>query len=151
MNKEEIKASLAGIFPDVTFDETGEFLTVIVPSENLLPLMTYLRNTVEYDMDYLFCLTCIDWKDHFMMVYHLLSKTHRHEFVVKAKLTDRENPKIESLVPLWKTANFHEREVFDLFGITFLHHPDLRRIFLDDNWPGFPLRKDYVDENMIEI
>ena len=151
MNKEEIKASLADVFPDVTFDETGEFLTVIVPPENLLPLMTYLLNNVEYDMNYLFCLTCIDWKDHFMMVYHLLSKTHRHEFVVKAKLTDRTNPQIESLSGIWQTANFHEREVFDLFGITFLHHPDLRRIFLDDNWPGFPLRKDYVDENMIEI
>lgn len=151
MNKEEIKTSLAGVFPDVTFDETGEFLTVIVPSENLLPLMTFLRKNVEYDMDYLFCLTCIDWKDHFMMVYHLLSKTLRHEFVVKAKLSDRENPQIESLSGIWQTANFHEREVFDLFGIKFLNHPDLRRIFLDDNWPGFPLRKDYVDENMIEI
>lgn len=151
MNKEEIKTSLAAVFHEVTFDETGEFLNVIVPAENLLPLMTFLRNNVEYNMDYLFCLTCIDWKDHFMMVYHLLSKTHRHEFVVKAKLTDRENPQIESLVSLWQTANFHEREVFDLFGVKFLNHPDLRRIFLDDNWPGYPLRKDYVDENMIEI
>ena len=151
MNKEELKTALTALLPEATFDETGEFLTVIVPSENLLPFMTSLRNNAEFDMDYLFCLTCIDWKDHFMMVYHMLSKTHRHEFVVKAKLADRVDPKIESLSGIWKTANFHEREVFDLFGVKFLHHPDLRRIFLDDNWPGFPLRKDYVDENMIEI
>ncbi|CAN5887814.1 NADH-quinone oxidoreductase subunit C [soil metagenome] len=151
MNKEDLKTAITAILPEVTFDETGEFLVALVPPEQLLPFMTSLRNKEEFNMDYLFCLTCIDWKDHFMMVYHLLSKTHRHEFVVKAKLTDRTNPQIESLTPLWKTADFHEREVFDLFGITFLHHPDLRRIFLDDNWPGFPLRKDYVDENMIEI
>ena len=151
MNKEELKTSITAILPEATFDETGEFLNVIVPAESSLPFMTSLRKNAEFDMDYLFCLTCIDWKDHFMMVYHLLSKTHRHEFVVKAKLTDRENPQIESLTGIWQTANFHEREVFDLFGIKFLNHPDLRRIFLDDNWPGFPLRKDYVDENMIEI
>lgn len=70
---------------------------------------------------------------------------------MKAKLENRENPEIESLSGIWKTADFHEREVFDLFGINFLHHPDLRRIFMDDNWKGFPLRKDYMDENMIEI
>ncbi|MDQ3108804.1 MAG: NADH-quinone oxidoreductase subunit C [Bacteroidota bacterium] len=151
MNRDDLKTSLTALLPEVTFDETGEFLVVLVPAGELLPFMTSLRTKEEFNMDYLFCLTCIDWKDHFMMVYHLLSKTHRHEFVVKAKLTDRTNPQIESLANIWRTADFHEREVFDLFGIKFLHHPDLRRIFLDDNWPGFPLRKDYVDENMIEI
>ena len=151
MNKEELKTSLVEILPAAAFDETGEFLNVIVPGENLLSFMTAIKNNPVYDMDYLFCLTCVDWKDHFMMVYHLLSKTHRHEFVVKAKLSDRENARIETVCGIWKTAEFHEREVFDLFGVKFLNHPDLRRIFLDENWSGFPLRKDYVDENMIEI
>jgi NADH:ubiquinone oxidoreductase subunit C len=151
MNKEDLKTAITAILPEATFDETGEFLVTLVPAEQLLPFMTSLRNKEEFNMDYLFCLTCIDWKDHLMMVYHLLSKTHRHEFVVKAKLTDRTNPQIETLSHIWRTADFHEREVFDLFGVKFLHHPDLRRLFLDDNWPGFPLRKDYVDENMIEI
>ena len=151
MNKEELKIAITGILPEVIFDETGEFLTAIVPSANLLPFMTNLRNKAEFEMDYLFCLTCIDWKDHFMMVYHLLSRNHRHEFVVKAKLENRDKAEIETVCGIWKTAEFHEREVFDLFGVNFLHHPDMRRIFLDDNWAGFPLRKDYVDENMIEI
>lgn len=151
MNKEELKTALTALLPEAAFDEAGEFLTVIVPKENLVSFMTSLRNNAEFDMDYLFCLTCIDWKDHFMMVYHLLSKTHRHEFVVKAKIADRVDPKIETVSGIWKTANFHEREVFDLFGVKFINHPDLRRIFLDEDWPGFPLRKDYVDENMIEI
>jgi NADH-quinone oxidoreductase subunit C len=151
MNKEELKTAISGILPEATFDETGEFLVAIVPVNNFLSFMTDIRNKPEFNMDYLFCLTCIDWKDHFMMVYHLLSKDHKHEFVVKAKITDRAKPEIETVCGIWKTAEFHEREVFDLFGVNFLHHPDMRRIFLDENWPGFPLRKDYVDENMIEI
>src|SRR6266498_2414941 len=116
MNREELKAALTALLPEATFDETGEFLQVFVPGENFLPFMTSIRNNPEFNMDYLFCLTCIDWKDHFMMVYHLLSKTHRHEFVVKSKITDRDNPQIETLSLIWKTANFHEREVYDLFG-----------------------------------
>ncbi|CAN5338009.1 hypothetical protein BH09BAC5_BH09BAC5_30090 [soil metagenome] len=151
MNREELKTALASLLPESEFDETGEFLNVIVPYDKLFPFMSSVRKNEEFNMDYLFCLTCIDWKDHLMMVYHLLSKTHRHEFVIKAKLSNRENPEIETVSGIWKTANFHEREVFDLFGVKFLNHPDLRRIFLDDNWSGFPLRKDYVDENMIEI
>lgn len=151
MNREELKIAITEILPAATYEETGEFLNVIIPSTDLHSFMKELRNKPEFNMDFLFCLTCIDWKDHFMMVYHLLSKNHRHEFVVKAKLADRDKPEIESLTDIWKTANFHEREVFDLFGVKFLNHPDLRRIFLDDNWPGYPLRKDYVDENMIEI
>ena len=151
MNREELKAALTALLPEATFDEAGEFLQVFVPGENFLSFMTAIRSHAEFNMDYLFCLTCIDWKDHFMMVYHLLSKTYRHEFVVKSKITDRENPQIETVSHIWQTANFHEREVYDLFGVKFLHHPDLRRIFLDENWPGYPLRKDYVDENMIEI
>lgn len=151
MSREELKAALTALLPEATFDETGEFLQVFVPNENFVQFMSSIRSNADFDMDYLFCLTCIDWKDHFMMVYHLLSKTHRHEFVVKSKITDRNNPQIETVSHIWQTANFHEREVYDLFGVKFLNHPDLRRIFLDENWPGYPLRKDYVDENMIEI
>ncbi|MDP1727374.1 MAG: NADH-quinone oxidoreductase subunit C [Bacteroidota bacterium] len=151
MTHEELKNTLTAILPSSSFDETGEFLTVIVPSEDLLPFMTELRSNTGLDFDYLFCLTCIDWKDHLMMVYHLMSKTHKHALVIKAKLTNREDPQIETVCHIWRTAEFHEREVFDLFGVKFINHPDLRRIFLDDDWDGFPLRKDYVDENMIEI
>ncbi len=151
MTNEELKNSITTILPSSSFDETGEFLTVIVPSDNLLPFMAELRSNSDLDFDYLFCLTCIDWKDHLMMVYHLMSKTHKHALVIKAKLANREDPQIETVCHIWRTAEFHEREVFDLFGVKFLNHPDLRRIFLDDDWEGYPLRKDYVDENMIEI
>jgi NADH:ubiquinone oxidoreductase subunit C len=85
------------------------------------------------------------------MVYHLTSTIHRDSVVVKVKL-DRGNPEIETVSDIWRTAEFHEREVYDLFGVKFLHHPDLRRLFLTDEWKGWPLRKDYDDPvNMIKL
>ncbi|HQW44850.1 MAG: NADH-quinone oxidoreductase subunit C, partial [Chitinophagaceae bacterium] len=102
--------------------------------------------------DYLFCLTCIDWKTHLTMVYHLSSTQHRHNIVVKSKL-DRNNPEIETVAHIWKTAEFHEREVYEMFGVNFLHHPDLRLLILPDGWEGKnPLRKDFEDPiNMIKL
>ena len=151
MTNEEIKQSVTSLFPGAAYDETGEFLNVLINSVELRPLMEALHSNKEFNFDYLFCLTCVDWKTHLTMVYHLLSKTHRHTIVVKAKIADVNNPEIETVCDLWKTANFHEREVYDLFGVKFLNHPDLRRILLDENWDGYPLRKNYVDENMIKI
>ena len=151
MTNEELKSSLSALLPSATYDESGEFLNVNIASEELLPLMKALRSNTELDFDYLFCLTCIDWKDHLMMVYHMMSKKHKHIVVIKARIADVKDPKIETVCRIWKTAEFHEREVYDLFGVVFNNHPDLRRIFLDDAWEGWPLRKNYVDENMIEI
>ena len=86
------------------------------------------------------------------MVYHLSSLKHHHNIVVKSKL-DRENPQIETVCRIWKTAEFLEREVFELFGVNFLNHPDLRLLILPDGWEGkFPLRKDFEDPvNMIKL
>ena len=86
-----------------------------------------------------------------MMVYHLMSKKHRHVLVIKVKLDDTTAPAIDTVSDIWKTAIFHEREVYDLFGVRFNNHPDMRRILLDESWDGYPLRKNYVDENMISI
>jgi len=149
MTNEELKLAIPGLVPDATFDESGEFLNVFINSEELLPLMIELRNRKDFDFDYLFCETCIDWKDHLMMVYHLNSKTLKHTIVIKAKITNRDNAAIESVANIWRTAEFLEREVYELFGVTFLHHPDLRKLILDDYWTGFPLRKDYTDDNLI--
>ncbi|MDI1356130.1 MAG: NADH-quinone oxidoreductase subunit C [bacterium] len=151
MTKEELKSAISLSSPTVTYDESGEFLTVLITPDDLLPLMNILRSKAEFEFDYLFCLTCIDWKDHLMMVYHLQSRTHQHCLVVKAKITDTLQPKIESVNNIWKTAELHEDEVFDLFGVTFLNHPNLRRLFLEADWNGFPLRKNYTDENMIKL
>jgi NADH-quinone oxidoreductase subunit C len=151
MTKEELKTKLSEIIPAATFDETGEWLNVLVEAKDWLPLAKQLRNTSELDFDFLFSVTGVDWKSHFSVVYHLRSLQHGHIVVVKAKV-DRANPEIDTVCQIWKTAELNEREVFDLFGIKFLHHPDLRRLFLTDEWEGYPLRKDYVDEvNMIKL
>ncbi len=151
MTTEELKQVMTDLLPSSTFDETGEFLNVIIPSEELLPVMKTLRNREDLFFDYLFCLTCVDWKDHLMMVYFLNSRTHNHTIVIKAKITDTINPQIESLFSIWPTAELNEDEVFDLFGVKFLNHPNLRRLFLEEDWVGYPLRKNYEDEHMIEL
>ena len=85
------------------------------------------------------------------MVYHLDSTLFRHNVVIKTNL-NRELPEIETACHLYRTAELHEREIFDLFGIKFLNHPQLRRILLTDEWVGYPLRKDYEDPiNMIKL
>jgi NADH:ubiquinone oxidoreductase subunit C len=73
------------------------------------------------------------------------STIYNHTVVLKTRISDRENPVLDSVTDIWQTAEFHEREVYDLLGIKFNNHPDLRRLFLDNSW-GFPLRKDYVDD-----
>ena len=151
MTKEELKNRIAEIIPAATFDETGEWLNVIIDAIDWLPLAWQLRANEQLDFEFLFSVTAVDWKTHINMVYHLRSLKHGHIVVVKAKC-DRAKPEIESVCKIWKTAELNEREAYDLMGVRFMSHPDLRRLFLTDDWEGFPLRKDYVDEvNMIKL
>ena len=134
----------------VFYEEASQFLNISVLPEYLHQLMTALKNNPETYFDYLFCLSGVDWEPELGVVYHLESTTHRHTIVVKVKTEDRENPVFDSVSDLWRTAEFHEREVFDFFGVKFKNHPNLKRLFLTDEWEGFPLRKDYVDDiNMV--
>jgi NADH-quinone oxidoreductase subunit C len=150
MTNEEVKEFISTVEPSATFDETGEWLNIFVASPTWKKLAGLLRNP-PFNFDYLFCLTCIDWKTDFTMVYHLSSTDHRHTIVIKAKL-NREDPHIETVSDIWRTAEFHEREVYDLFGIKFTNHPDLRRLIMPDDWEGWPLRKDYDDPiNMVRL
>ncbi len=152
MTKEELKIKIEDILPAATFDETGEWLNVLIDAEAWYNFAHLIRTSSELEFDYLFCLTCIDWKTHLTMVYHLTSTNHRHIIVIKSKL-DRIAPQIASVAHIWKTAEFHEREVYELFGVNFLNHPDLRKLLLTDDWSGgFPLRKDFEDPiNMIRL
>jgi NADH-quinone oxidoreductase subunit C len=151
MNNEELKIKLTELIPSISFEEGNEWVTINVELINWKTIAQQLRSEENLNFDYLFCLTCVDWKTHVTMVYHLTSTTHRHTLVVKSKL-DRNNPEIETVSDIWRTAEFHEREVYDLFGVKFLHHPDLRRLFLTEEWNGYPLRKDFEDPvNMIKL
>ena len=152
MSNEELKVKITELLPAATFEEGGEWLTINIEPKNWLPLAQQFRNDDSLYFDYLFCLTCIDWKTHLTMVYHLSSVKHRHNIVIKSKL-DRSNPEIETISHIWKTAEFHEREVYEMFGVNFLNHPDLRLLILPDGWEGKnPLRKDFEDPiNMIKL
>lgn len=152
MSVEELKIKLSELLPDITFEEGGEWLYVSIVPSSWLSFAGHLRNTPGLDFDYLFCLTCVDWKTHLTMVYHLTSTIHRHSIVVKSKL-DRNKPEIETVSHIWRTAEFHEREVYELFGVNFLNHPDLRLLILPDGWEGRnPMRKDYEDPiNIIKL
>lgn len=151
MNNEELKLKLTAQFPAATFEDGGEWVNMFLEPASLLSSSLELKNHPDFHFDYLFCLTCVDWKTHFNMVYHLTSTKHRHAMVLKVKL-DRNKPEIETVCNIWRTAEFHEREVYELFGVNFLNHPDLRKLLLTDDFVGFPLRKDFEDPiNMIRL
>jgi NADH:ubiquinone oxidoreductase subunit C len=131
-------------------EEGSQFLNITVQPEQLHSLMSQLKSNSDTSFDYLFCLSGIDWGVELGVVYHMESIDHRHIVVVKVKTEDRENPTFDTVSDIWFTADFHEREVFDFFGIIFNNHPNLKYLFLTEDWVGYPLRKDYVDEiNMV--
>lgn len=152
MKNEELKTTISELLPSATFDEGGEWLNINVDPKDWLSFAQQLRNDDSLFFDYLFCLTCIDWKTHLTMVYHLSSTRYRHNIVVKSKL-DKNNPEIETVCKIWRTAEFHEREVYEMFGVNFLNHPDLRLLILPDGWEGKkPMLKDFEDPvNMIRL
>jgi len=151
MTNEALQNLINSWVPELKFtEEDTQFLNITVKPEHLHLLMSQLKSDNDTSFDYLFCLSGIDWGKELGVVYHLESTTHRHIIVVKTQTADRDNPTLDTVCNIWKTADFHECEVFDFFGITFNNHPNLKRLFLTDEWEGFPLRKDYVDEiNMV--
>ncbi len=113
-----------------------------IPVQQLHERMKQIRH--EQHFDFLRSLTGMDWQEEGLgVVYHLENTATGENTVVKTRTTDRENPEIPSVSDLWKGAEFNEREVYDYFGIRFTNHPDMRRLFLRDEWVGYPLRKDY--------
>jgi NADH:ubiquinone oxidoreductase subunit C len=151
MTNEAIKEYITAHAPEASFDETGEWLNIIIASNQLKPLASALRGQ-PMQLDFLFCLTCVDYKTHLTMVYHLTSSKDRTiNLVIKTNL-DRTQPVIETVSDIWRTAEFHEREVFEMFGVQFSNHPDLRKLILEEDFKGFPLRKDFEDPiNMIKL
>ena len=145
MDKIQLGDFVKSLEPEAEVKEGKQYLEVSVSTSKLYALAKKLREREESWFDYLFCLTGVDWGQDFGVVYHLESTRHRHTIVLKTRTTDREHPELDSVADIWRTADFHEREVFDLLGIRFSNHPDLRRLFLDSSW-GYPLRKDYVDD-----
>lgn len=153
MTRTELQLFLSSKMEGLEFgEETTQYLTVTVPKEKLRELMFLLKDTEELAFDYMFSLTAVDWFPKSLgVVYHLESTKFRHILVVHVNTGNREDDvTIDTVSDIYPTAHFHEREAYDLMGIIFDGHSDLRRLFLTDDWVGHPLRKDYVDEaNMI--
>jgi len=125
------------------FTDLGDEV-IIIEQDSLLPVVKFLRGQ-PHQYGLLLDLTCVDYlgqEPRFEMVYHLYSLTQNKRLRIKTRLSKKEL-RIASLTELWKNANWLEREVYDLFGINFEGHPDLRRIFMYDGFEGYPLRKDY--------
>lgn len=140
-----LAAVLQPQFPRVTDRASTDHPAVNVPLADLVAVLQTLRDEQGYDV--LTDLTAIDWAEgvspRFTVVYHLFSTT-RHDYVrVAADCASDVEPSAPSVVSLWPGANWHERECYDMFGITFEGHPDLRRILMWEGYPGFPLRKDF--------
>ncbi len=151
MTNEQLKEKILSVVSNAEFEDKADLLTAVLAPAELKKLAQYLRTQADTDFDFLYCISGVDYPTHIFVVYHLESIKHRHQVVVKAKITDRQNPVVDTVCDIWQTAEFHEREVFDFFGVKFTGHPDLRRLFMPEDWNGFPLRKDYVDEvNIIE-
>lgn len=152
MEGEQMISGIMEWIPAAKAEEGTEWPTMNVPRESWPELARRLREDAGWHMDFLFCLTCIDWKTHLTMVYHLTSTRHRHTLVIKSELPT-DDAVIHTASHIWKTAIFHEREVFEMFGVRFTNHPDLRLLILPDGWEGRnPMKKDFEDPvNMIRL
>ena len=129
----------------VTGDEKKGFRDpfILVKTEALPEIALFLRDHETTRFDLLHCLSAVEWPEYFESVAHLWSMSHRHWAIVKVRV-GKADPHVPSLSSIWPAANWHEREAYDLMGIVYDDHPDLRRILLPDEWEGHPLRKDYV-------
>lgn len=164
MNVESILAQLERLFRPWLVAHDFEALDpwIEVKAEGLADVGRYLRDQRDLWFDMLHCITAVDyfepdakkaaqapWQPHLELIYHLSSTMHRHRLVLKVRLPrwldDKpgELPQVRSISDIWSTAQWHEREVFDLSGVTFTGNPDLRRILCPEDWVGHPLRKDY--------
>ncbi len=148
LNPKDVAEKIKEQFPDQVIEVT-EFRdqsSVIVKRDQIITILKHLHDDPLLSFDHLQDLTAVDYlkkKDiRFEVVYNLYSTKYRHQIRIRAQVPESDT-KINSVVPIWAGANWHERECYDMFGIVFTGHPDLRRILMPEDWEGYPLRKDY--------
>lgn len=138
----EIGKQIQTQFPGAVIDATDT--AVVVDSKSLMNVMSYLKKTAGLDFDYMTTVTAVDYFQYFEVIYNLVSMEHNHSLIVKTRVYGREKPVLPSLVSLWRSADHQEREIYDLMGITFEGHPNMKRIVLWPEFKGHPQRKDYL-------
>jgi len=139
MEQNQIVQTLNEKFPGLVVEEQPK--AIVIKKESLLGVANLLKGS-DLDFANLHCVTAVDRRDKIEVVYHFYTFKHRYMLTLKVFLA-MDDLNIESLANLWKSANWLERETYDLFGVKFLNHPDLRRILNPDEWTDFPLRKDF--------
>ena len=142
LNGHDVAERLGGALPGIVTDATAEWVTV--RPERVAEALQWLHDDQRLDAAQLSSLCAVDRYDHFEVVYHLQSLDQNHQIVVKARIDEHEAASLPSAYSVYTGALLQEREVYDLMGIRFEGHPDLRRIFLWEGYPGFPLRKDFL-------
>ena len=153
MTPQEIHDALKARFGEaiLSFDEKALDPWALVQADKIAEVAAFAKAEPALAFDNLMCLSGVDWPKEtpprLDVVYHLYSYKHDHTFVLKVQVP-RDNPRVPTVEGTWGVANWHEREAFDLFGIVFDGHSDLRRILLPDDWQGHPLRKDWEDPEL---
>lgn len=145
MKIEDLKTQLEAKLPGVPLKVVRESLLIENPAD-LPKVASYLKNS-DLQLDYLSSVTGADYLDYLESVYHLYSMAKKTPLVTIRTRVKRDNPKIPSLVSIYRAAEFQEREAYDMYGIIYEGHPDLRRMFMWEGFEGFPMRKDYVQED----
>ena len=141
LSGKEIASQLEEKFPGSIVESNQD--SFVVKSDSLLAVAAFLKDTPGLDFGYLNYITAIDYYDHFEVVYQLVSLEHNHSLVLRTRCDQRDNPTLPSVVSLWRGADLQEREIYDLMGIRFEGHPNMKRIALWEGFQGHPLRKDY--------
>ena len=142
LSGKEIATKLEDKLPGSIAESEQDYL--VVKDGSLLAVAAFLRDTPNLNFDYLNYITAVDYLEYFEVVYQLTSLEHNHSVVLKVRCYNREGPVIPSVAGLWQGADFQEREIYDLMGIRFEDHPNMKRIFLWEGFQGYPLRKDYL-------
>lgn len=143
LSGKEVAEKLEQQLPASIIDSNND--NIIVKTESISDIISFLKTTPEFNFNYLSGITAVDYYDYFEVVYHLTSMEHNHSLVVKARCYGRENLVVPSIVSLYQSANVQEREIYDLMGIRFEGHPNMKRLFLWDGFQGHPLRKDFLE------
>lgn len=138
----ELASKINKSFPDAVIEWNHE--EIWIAPENLIIISKWLKTTDNLDFGSLRAITAVDYIEYFELIYHLLSMRLNQSAILKTRIFGRKEPVIDSVVEIWKGADLQEREIWDLMGIRFEGHPNLKRVLLWEGFPGHPLRKDFI-------
>ena len=140
---EELSAHIRGVISGAL--TCGEY-DVVVDGKDIPSACNYLKTTPGLELNYLNAISAVDFIEYFEVVYHITSLIHNHSVVLKTRIYDRDEASLPSVVDIWQGADLQEREIWDLMGIKFIGHHNLKRVLLWEGFPGHPLRKDFLEE-----